>query len=106
VKKSSITGEPPKADHPFFWAGYMLVNSGVLDKEAEGAKLPGLAVPKTAPAANPPLVDALPKPVNDPAGDDAPAPTNKRAKKTKSPSRSVPKKATPRPKPSRDAANS
>lgn len=106
VKKSSITGEPPRADHPFFWAGYMLVNSGVLDKDAEGAKLPGLAVPKTAPAANPPLVDALPKPADNAAADESPAPAAKRAKKTKTPARSVPKKASPRPKASRDAGNS
>jgi hypothetical protein len=29
------TDEAPKASHPFFWAGYMLVDSGTMPEKAE-----------------------------------------------------------------------
>jgi hypothetical protein len=34
--KHAPTDEAPKASHPFFWAGYMLVDSGTAPEEAEG----------------------------------------------------------------------
>jgi tetratricopeptide (TPR) repeat protein len=40
VKKSDESGEPPTADHPFFWAGYLLIDTGpqpAQDEEAEEA---------------------------------------------------------------------
>jgi len=33
--KRTITDQPPKADHPFFWAGYMLVDSGAPPEKTE-----------------------------------------------------------------------
>jgi len=33
--KRAATVDPPKATHPFFWAGYMLVDSGVRPETAE-----------------------------------------------------------------------
>jgi CHAT domain-containing protein len=33
--KRSRTVDPPKASHPFFWSGYMLVDSGVLPEVDE-----------------------------------------------------------------------
>jgi tetratricopeptide (TPR) repeat protein len=105
MKKGSWSGEPPMADHPFFWAGYLLVDSGTLTKEQDDAlKLPGLGAPNktaTAPAANPPLLDKAAKDAADPAPPEASAPS-KRGKKAKSPPRAPPKKVSPRPKPARD----
>jgi len=33
--KNTATGKPPKANHPFFWAGYMLVDPGTVAKKPE-----------------------------------------------------------------------
>ncbi len=33
--KRAVTVDPPKASHPFFWAGYLLVDSGVRAEEPE-----------------------------------------------------------------------
>ncbi len=52
--KQVSDGEPPKATHPFFWAGYMLVDSGARPGSAEAAqekpvlklKAPGAKQPK------------------------------------------------------------
>lgn len=120
VAKNSAGGEAPKAGHPFFWAGYMLVDSGQVPKDQDGAlALPGLGAPKKgipAHPANPPLGRNPPDPNSKPnpqpnaidrpeAGDgaevnppDAPAQSVKRAKKAKAPPRAPTKKA-PRSKP-------
>jgi tetratricopeptide (TPR) repeat protein len=68
LKKLEDSAEAPKANHPFFWAGYLLVDTGTrLAKEAEAAaesKPPaaekpaekaGAAPAKTAPAVVPPV---------------------------------------------------
>lgn len=39
LKKAQID-EPPKADHPFFWAGYMLIDSGQVAKINTSIKAP------------------------------------------------------------------
>lgn len=53
--KRSATEEPPEANHPFFWAGYMLVDSGTapykqeaapVEKPVEPPKMPKLAEQK------------------------------------------------------------
>ncbi len=60
IKKNLPAGDPRNADHPLFWAGYMLVDSGMLDpdeanelalpgKPARRAKGPQLANPGLAP---------------------------------------------------------
>lgn len=56
IKSTAITGEPPKAEQPFFWAGYLLADCGVL---AEGQDPPPLASSSagqapSAPEGNPP----------------------------------------------------
>lgn len=45
--KSAAVAEPPKAHHPFFWAGYMLIDSGrsAAAQAPAGEKAPGEAVP-------------------------------------------------------------
>ncbi len=102
VKKQQANVEPPKADHPFFWAGYMLVDSGVAAPGQDKLlAVPGLDKPKKdlpGQPANPPLVQGVAKPPADEAAPEA-APPSKRAKKVKAQSRAVPKKATPRAKP-------
>jgi len=35
LKRSEDMDEPPKADHPFFWAGYLLVDTGPRPAKAE-----------------------------------------------------------------------
>jgi tetratricopeptide (TPR) repeat protein len=98
VKKASPTGEPPKAGHPFFWAGYLLVDSGVVPKGEDAAlALPGLGTTKNPPAqpANPPLRPAGIQPAVDtvpPAAE----PSGKRPKKSKAAPRTSPKKAPTR----------
>jgi len=124
VKKNSV-GETPKAGHPFFWAGYMLVDSGQVSKDQDGAlAIPGLGAGKKgipaqpanprpgrnppAPVPNFPVPDAVDRPdsgkgaaANPP---EAPAPNAKRAKKGKAPPRAPTKKA-PRPKPTEGPAD-
>lgn len=72
VKRSAETGEPPTADHPFFWAGYLLVdNSPRVDEDkdqavagAGGVKPPLAGGPKAtaAPPKQPPTGVDLPPP--------------------------------------------
>jgi CHAT domain-containing protein len=75
--KRLATDEIPKADHPFFWAGYMLVDSGQSPAKTE----PKSAAPETKPAtpdpkpaepdAKPAALDAQPgRPDLRPAGRD------------------------------------
>jgi len=58
VQKAAVD-EPPRANHPFFWAGYMLVDSGTPPEVAE-------TVPPQPPAAPPAAVP--PAPAAPPAG--------------------------------------
>jgi hypothetical protein len=88
LKRSNDTGELPTADHPFFWAGYLLVDTspstGTEDAAADeleagkGEPKPAIGKPETQPAPDdtplPPPdneenepTDASPK--ADPAGD-------------------------------------
>lgn len=68
--KLAANDTPPKADHPFFWAGYLLVDTGVLPKKTDDHPadkvLKPLAVPAAqAPAAQPPAAPGLvPKDAN------------------------------------------
>jgi hypothetical protein len=68
--KLTASDRPPKADHPFFWAGYLLVDTGVLPKKTDDNPaekvLKPLAVPAAqAPAAQPPAAPGLvPKDAN------------------------------------------
>jgi hypothetical protein len=100
LKKGSSSAEPPTAGHPFFWAGYLLVDSGVAPPGQDKVlALPGLNAPKKdAPPqpANPPRVQGLPMP-DDAAAD--PQPNEKRGKKAKPFPRTAPKKVPSRQKP-------
>ena len=72
-----------KGDHPFFWAGYMLVDPGVTNADPAATPAPPAAAPPAAPVANaagagngllpkglaPPTADATP---------DTPKPSDKR----------------------------
>ncbi len=46
LKKNTTGAEPPLAEHPFFWAAYMLVDSGQLD---EGQEPPPPPAPNVKP---------------------------------------------------------
>ncbi len=46
VRKSSSSSETVKADHPFFWAAYLLVDSGRLGDDQEPPPPPMINVPK------------------------------------------------------------
>jgi hypothetical protein len=96
VKKGSSTDEPPKAAHPFFWAGYVLVDSGLVPRNQNIAP---------AQPANPPIIANPPRPAQVAAPEPA-EPSGKRAKKSKPPPRSSPKKAPPQAKaaPAKSAA--
>ncbi len=54
--KHAATDEPPKAEHPFFWAGYMLIDSSQVSQKPESkpadepAKLKPPEVPEVKPA--------------------------------------------------------
>ena len=67
VKRAS-GDEPPKGDHPFFWAGYMLVDCGSEPEKAEKAEpkanKPAVEMKKADQPAemNPPPANAEPKP--------------------------------------------
>ena len=76
VKKASSAGEPPKAGHPFFWAGYMLVDSGPGADVEHGAGSADAVAP-----ANPPQPRMRAKPANPPrrAGQSPPQPRRNRA---------------------------
>ncbi len=80
VRDGVSAGEPLMADHPFFWAGYMLVDSGTLNAGAAVA----LAAPPQAPAAkgaDPLLPMGLAQPVADAPADDVPPPKGRRRAK-------------------------
>ncbi len=52
VKRGNTGAEPPLADHPFFWAGYMLVDSGQLEEGKAPPPPPPVNIkPKEAPPA-------------------------------------------------------
>ncbi len=112
MKKAATSGEAPKAGHPFFWAGYMLVDSGQASRDQDGAlSLPGLGAPKKgipAQPANPPLrlnppgQNPSPKAIDPPAAGidtNPPEPAEppvKRAKKAKAPLKAPTEKARAR----------
>ncbi len=60
LKRLDEMAEPPGADHPFFWAGYLLVDTGTRagqeSEEAEPAAEVKPPVAKPTPAKNPPPV--------------------------------------------------
>jgi hypothetical protein len=105
IKKAAAGGEPPKAGHPFFWAGYLLVDSGTVPKDEDAALAPpGLGAAKRPPAqpANPPLPPAGIQPADDtvpPAAE----PSTKRPKKSKAAPRAPSKKAATRKNPAPSA---
>ena len=51
--KRSANAEAPKATHPFFWAGYMLIDSGESPKKPTAEEAPVLKVKKPAEKADP-----------------------------------------------------
>ena len=64
--KHTATDETPKADHPFFWAGYMLIDSGQVrpktePKVQEPKKKTDIPVVKNPPAAEKPQDKAIPE---------------------------------------------
>ncbi len=58
VKRAVVTN-PPAANHPFFWAGYMLVDSGVAPKVADPAPVDPVLVPKQPLIPKPPGVPGI-----------------------------------------------
>lgn len=100
VKKAASGAEPAKGDHPFFWAGYMLVDSGVVPEGHDKVlAIPGLAAPqkeKPAQPANPPLVPPALQPA--PENPAAEQPPDKPVKKAKTQPKPPPKKAAGRSK--------
>jgi len=89
LKRSDETGEQPTADHPFFWGGYLLVDTSPWQEEPTEVAVPELAdAGKDAngkplpPPATPPQPAAVPRTEKDdaqPVGDDvesAPADEN------------------------------
>jgi tetratricopeptide (TPR) repeat protein len=82
LKRLDEMAEPPGADHPFFWAGYMLVDTGTRvgeEAEAEDAakvKPPAVEKIEMKPARNPPPVlppaSELKPPADKPASDSTP----------------------------------
>lgn len=110
LKKVPAAGESLKADHPFFWAGYMLVDSGVVPPgDDKLLAIPGLNAPKNAKAqpANPPRVPKV-MPANPPApnpaavnpaapDDDRPAKPGKKPKPQPRPTKKAPSRPKPAP---------
>jgi hypothetical protein len=76
LKRLAEGTEPPGADHPFFWAGYLLVDTGTGDGAGAAtnanAKVPANAPaggkPAAPPAAVPPAAKSVP-PVLPPQGE-------------------------------------
>lgn len=67
LKKPAPDEEPPKAEHPFFWAGYLLVDTGVPpEASAKPPEQPG-------PAQKPLPFPELPKPPSPPEAPKGPA---------------------------------
>jgi hypothetical protein len=85
--KGAATDEPPKANHPFFWAGYLLVDTGPAptrpDEPAEEPVLklkpPEPIGPPAPPGDNAPPPDVQPAPP-DPKPDPKPQPPAERPK--------------------------
>jgi tetratricopeptide (TPR) repeat protein len=71
LKKSNDTGEPPTADHPIFWSGYLLVDNSPspaqMAEEAEAEPVDETAGEPAAPA------EGAKQPVPPPGGKDAKA---------------------------------
>lgn len=61
VKQSSAREPRLKTGHPFFWSGYILVDSGTAAAGDDVPALPGKAAPVQAQPANPPLGGAAPQ---------------------------------------------
>jgi len=59
--KKSAGDNAPKGNHPFFWAGYMLVDSGTAAETSEGEKQPPKASPSAKGAAKKPAEGEEPK---------------------------------------------
>jgi hypothetical protein len=97
VRKLTGDDELPKAGHPFFWSGYMLVDSGMVDPDKhQGLPIPGLdAGKKDNPAggAGGLLPAGIGQPALDIPPDDSP-PAGKRAKKAAPQPRAAPKKSS------------
>ena len=63
--KRTATEEPPTANHPFFWAGYLLIDSGTAPKKADPEPVdPALKFNKAAPPPPKPI-----RPEGPPVGD-------------------------------------
>lgn len=78
--KKTPSDEPPKGSHPFFWAGYLLVDSGTLpEKPEKSAVEPEKPVPKDTPQPR-----AEPKPPQPPQPADEPKPPKTDPKHPKS----------------------
>jgi len=97
----SADREPPKAVHPFFWAGYMLVDRGVgppLTEEPAKPDQPALKLKPAEPAEpKPAILDPGEKPAEGPGGQ-IKAPERASSKKRTSP-RAEPQKRTTQRKP-------
>jgi len=74
--KHAATDENPKAEHPFFWAGYMLIDSGKPVSKTADANVPEPAKPQDKPSEAAKSKDKIPEPAK---SQDKPNP-NKKAK--------------------------
>jgi hypothetical protein len=94
--------EAPMANHPFFWAGYLLVDRGVLPErpEADAEPAPEKPVLKLKPAeeADPPMAPAPPAIEQQPEEPGAQVDgTRRSSSRRRAPSRTDAKKRTPKP---------
>jgi hypothetical protein len=89
IKANAIAGEPPKTEHPMFWAGYLLADCGVL---AEGQDPPPLA---SAAEAQQPANGARPAATPAEAPDAANAPAAKPSKSRRTPKSPAVRRAAP-----------
>ena len=82
----AVREEAPKADHPFFWAGYQLIDTGALPQEAaaerQEAKPAAADAADKPPEGKRPAADAAPVPTPD-APDPNPAPGRGKARRAK-----------------------
>lgn len=85
LKRSDETGDMPTADHPFFWAGYLVVDTGPRAEKPEKVEAPE---PDAAKGKN------LPPPAKQPeAGDKPPAPNPGKEPASEEPRLPAPAKA-------------
>ncbi len=93
LKKPASDEEPPKADHPFFWAGYLLVDTGVppeatgkpaAEPGPEAKPLPFPQLPKMPAGAEAPKEPENAPPAKQPKGQ-PPAPLPEKAAPAKQP---------------------